>query len=173
VEREASPLQAELKQKRPFPSPHAEALVGLLRTTDLVRREATALLEAHGLTLQQYNVLRILRGAGPEGLPTLEIAARMIEVAPGITRLLDRLEGKKLVRRARCPKDRRQVLCSITAAGLELVARLDEPVATCDARLLGGLTPERLAQLIALLDDLRGHVLARTEPPASSARQDP
>lgn len=166
VERETSPLQTELRQRRPFPSPQAEALVGLLRTADLVRREATALFDAHGLTLQQYNVLRILRGAGPEGLPTLEIAARMIEVAPGITRLLDRLERKDLVQRLRCPKDRRQVLCSITPAGLALLARLDEPVASSDARLLGGLTPERLAQLIALLDDLRAHVLARTDPPA-------
>ena len=169
MERETSRLQTELRQRRPFPSPQAEALVGLLRTADLVRREASALLDAHGLTLQQYNVLRILRGAGPQGLPTLEIAARMIEVAPGITRLLDRLELKKLVHRLRCPNDRRQVLCSITPAGLALLAGLDEPVAASDARLLGGLTPERLGQLITLLDDLRGHVLAGTEAEPSPA----
>ncbi len=164
-----SRLQSEIRQTRPFPSARAEALVGLLRTTDLVRRELATVVEPAGLTLQQYNVLRILRGAGPEGLPTLEIAARMIEVAPGITRLMDRLEHKQLVRRLRCKADRRQVLCSITAGGLELLERLEGPVAEADGRVLGGLTLERVDQLIGLLDDLRGHVLARTPAPAPAS----
>ncbi len=78
-----------------------------MRTADLARRRITTVIEPHGLTPQQFNVLRILRGAGPDGLPTLEVANRMIEQAPGITRLLDRLEAKELIKRHRCPKDRR------------------------------------------------------------------
>src|SRR5215470_7514740 len=98
-----------------------------MRTADLVRRHATALIEPQGITLQQYNVLRILRGAGADGLPTLEVADRMIEQTPGVTRLLDRLEAKQLVRRQRCPKDRRQHLCWITPKGLALLRKLDAP----------------------------------------------
>ncbi len=167
--RVTSRLQSEIRQTRPFPSARAEALVGLLRTTDVVRRQLAAVVEPHGITLQQYNVLRILRGAGSEGLPTLEIAARMIEVAPGVTRLLDRLEHKRLVRRQRCPQDRRQVLCWITPAGLELLGRLDAPVAAADEHTLGGLTPERIGLLVGLLDDLRGQLLARPRTPAAPA----
>lgn len=166
-------LQSEIRQTRPFPSRQAEALVGLLRTTDVVRRQLTAVVGAEGVTPQQYNVLRILRGAGTEGLPTLEIATRMIEVAPGITRLMDRLERKRLVRRQRCPADRRQVLCWITPGGLELLARLDEPVSASDESTLGGLTPGRIDLLIELLDDLRGHLLVRPETPASPAAPRP
>ena len=123
-----SALQRELRQRRPFNSPAHEGVVALLRTADLLRRHGSALLEGQGITLQQYNVLRILRGAGDAGLPTLEVAGRMIEQTPGVTRLLDRLEAKGLVRRQRCPKDRRQHLCWITAEGLALLAGLDEPV---------------------------------------------
>src|SRR5204863_7568328 len=96
-----------------------------MRTTDLVRRQIAAVAEPHGITLQQYNVLRILRGAGAEGLPTLEIAGRMIEQAPGVTRLLDRLQAKSLVRRQRSAEDRRQIRCWITPAGLDLLDRLE------------------------------------------------
>src|SRR6476469_10714438 len=99
-----------------------------MRTADLLRRLIGAVVEPRGITAQQYNVMRILRGAGEQGLPTLEIAERMIEQTPGITRLIDRLEAKKLVARERCATDRRQVFCRITAAGLALLAKLDEPV---------------------------------------------
>ncbi len=101
-----SRLQEEIKQTKPFRSVSQEAMIGLFRTTDMLRRRASTLLDPEGITPQQYNVLRILRGAGTEGLPTLEIASRMIEQAPGITRLLDRLETKRLVSRERCPEDR-------------------------------------------------------------------
>ena len=101
------PIADEIKQSRPFPSKGEEAVVALMRTSDLVRRLVSDVVEPHGITLQQYNVLRILRGSRPDSLPTLEIAARMIEQAPGITRLLDRLERKGLIRRQRCPEDRR------------------------------------------------------------------
>jgi DNA-binding MarR family transcriptional regulator len=116
-------------------------------------------LEPHDITLQQYNVLRILRGAGEQGLPTLEIGERMIEQAPGVTRLLDRLEAKALVRRERCAQDRRQVLCWLTASGLELVERLDEPVDSADAQAVAMLTPDEQDRLLRMLDAIR------TSPP--------
>ncbi len=112
-----SPLRSEIKQNKPFRSPGEEAAVALMRTSDVLHRRLADVVEPHGITHQQYNVLRILRGSAPEPLPTLEIASRMIEQAPGITRLLDRLEAKSLVRRERCKEDRRQVHCWITAAG--------------------------------------------------------
>ncbi|MBK7350422.1 MAG: MarR family transcriptional regulator [Gemmatimonadetes bacterium] len=150
-----SRLQQELKQNRPFRSLGQEATVSLLRTGDLLRRRMSTVLESEDVTLQQYNVLRILRGAGPEGLPTLEIADRMIEQTPGITRLLDRLEAKRLVGRERCPADRRQVTCRIAKDGLALLARLDPVVNEADDTLLGPLTQTELRQLIRLLDRVR------------------
>ena len=148
-------IEQELKQNRPFATRMEEAAVALLRTADLVRRAVTAVVEPHGLTIQQYNVLRILRGAGERGLPTLDIAERMIEQAPGITRLMDRLEVKKLVVRERCTTDRRQVFCRISPEGLALLAQLDEPIRRADARALESLGSEDLEQLIYLLDRAR------------------
>ena len=87
-------VREEIRQRRPFANPAGEAVVTLLRTADRLRTFLEATLQPHGVTLQQYNVLRILRGAGDEGLPTLEVADRMIEQTPGVTRLLDRLEAK-------------------------------------------------------------------------------
>src|SRR5436190_22323504 len=130
-------------------------MVALMRTADLVRRHASALLEPHGLTLQQYNVLRILRGAGADGLPTLEIADRMIERTPGITRLLDRLEAKELVRRQRCPKDRRQHLCWITAKGLALLEKIDAVAPRAQEEALKGLRQKDRVTFIKLLDAIR------------------
>lgn len=150
-----SRLQQELKQNRPFRSLGQEATVAMLRTSDLLRRRMGVVLESEDVTLQQYNVLRILRGAGPEGLPTLEIADRMIEQTPGITRLLDRLEAKGLVGRERCPTDRRQVTCRIASAGLALLTRLDPAVNVADDTLLGPLTQTELRSLIRLLDRIR------------------
>ncbi len=129
--------------------------MSLLRTADLVRRVVGRTLEPYDITAQQYNVLRILRGAGEQGLPTLEIADRMIEQAPGVTRLLDRLEVKGLVRRQRCAQDRRQVLCWLTPTGLELVERLDEPVDSADAEAVAMLTPEEQDRLLRMLDAIR------------------
>jgi len=153
-----SSVAQEIRQKRPFPSAAAEAGVALLRTADLVKRHFTALAAPLDLTLPQYNVLRILRGAEPDGLPTLEIRERMIEREPGITRLLDRLEAKGLVDRKRCPTDRRRVDCRITAAGLELVTRLDAPVDAADRAAMSGLSPKEIAILVDLLDRIRDTV---------------
>jgi DNA-binding MarR family transcriptional regulator len=156
--RRTSAIGRELKQTRPFRTRGQEAAVGLMRTADLLRRLLEQALEPLRVTAQQYNVLRILRGARPEPLPTLEIAERMIERTPGITRLLDRLEAKKLVRRERCDSDRRQVLCTITAAGLELLREADAVVNDIEARSLGRLSEVKTRQLIQLLDAIReGH----------------
>jgi DNA-binding MarR family transcriptional regulator len=100
-------------------------------------------------------VLRILRGAGEQGLPTLAIARRMLEQTPGITRLIDRLEAKGWVERERQRDDRRLVLCRITPAGLELLAGLDAPVQQADSELLGMLEEAERRQLICLLDRIR------------------
>ncbi len=150
-----SPLRAELKQRKPFASPADEAVVDLMRTADVVRRRLGEAIEPHGITHQQYNVLRILRGSAPEPLPTLEIATRMIEQAPGITRLLDRLEAKRLVRRERCKEDRRQVHCWITGDGLALLERLDEPVRRATRSGFQGLPRATASELVALLDRVR------------------
>ncbi|MBV9773385.1 MAG: MarR family transcriptional regulator [Gemmatimonadetes bacterium] len=154
MESETSALQREIRQNRPFRSPGQEASLAILHTADVVRRRSAATIERYGVTLQQYNVLRILRGAGAP-IPTLEIGERMIEQTPGITRLLDRIESKGLVTRRRCPDDRRQVLCSITPAGLELLGRIDEVVDESDQDLVGMLRPEEQKELIRLLAAVR------------------
>jgi DNA-binding MarR family transcriptional regulator len=153
-----SRIQAEIRQTKPFASRSQEAVLALLRTTDRVRRVITEQLAPFEVTPQQYNVLRILRGAGPDGLPTLEIADRMIEDAPGITRLLDRLEAKHLVSRERCPSDRRQVTCRISRTGLKLLAEVDRLVNESDEILGAHLDERELRQLIDLLDKIRAGI---------------
>lgn len=148
-------IREEIRQTRPFPTRSDEAAVSLMRTADLLRRSISAVLDPRDITLQQYNVLRILRGAGERGLPTLEIAVRMIEQTPGITRLVDRLEAKQLVARERCATDRRQVFCRITTEGLALLERLDEPVGGADHAALASLSDHELAQLLELLEKTR------------------
>jgi len=138
-----------------FRSREQQATLGLLRTADAVKRSLAHLIEPHGITPQQYNVLRILRGAGPEGLPTLTIGERMIEQTPGVTRLVDRLERKGMVARAPCPKDRRRVFCRITPKGLDLLKELDEPVNRWDAQTVAVLPPSDLDSFITLLDRVR------------------
>jgi DNA-binding MarR family transcriptional regulator len=148
-------VQQEIRQRRPFPSLAEEAVVALMRTTDLVRRQIATLVEPHGITLQQFNVLRILRGAGADGLPTLEVGGRMIEQTPGVTRLLDRLEAKELVRRQRCPKDRRQHLCWITPRGLAVLQKIDAVAQRAADDTLKGLRTKERATFIRLLDAIR------------------
>jgi MarR family transcriptional regulator, organic hydroperoxide resistance regulator len=147
-------VATDIRQKRPFARRGEEATVGLLLTADVVRRFGESLLESSGVTLQQYNVLRILRGSRPDALPTLEIAARMIEQAPGITRLLDRLERKGLIRRQRCPEDRRQVLCSITEKGLAKVDAITAAIRKA-RQPMNRLSRRDLGRLIEMLDAVR------------------
>ncbi|NNF11940.1 MAG: MarR family transcriptional regulator [Gemmatimonadetes bacterium] len=148
----------DIKQSRPFRSESHEAYVTLLRTADDAKRFVGQVLEPEGVTLQQYNVLRILRGAGTDGLPTLSVAERMIERTPGVTRLIDRMERKGWVCRNRCTQDRRRVWCRITDEGLELLARLDEPVDAVDDILAGALDTEQLDQLLDYMNRVRAHI---------------
>ena len=133
----------------------SETVATLMRAADLARRHMNAVVEPHGLTLQQFNVLRILRGGGVEGLPTLEVANRMVEETPGITRLLDRLEKKELIRRQRCPKDRRQHLCWITPKGLVLLQKMDRPIARIHEETLKGLRTKDRVAVTRLLGAMR------------------
>ena len=132
-------------------TPAKAALIAIVKRADELKREFAAIIEPHGITAQQFNVLRILRGAGPEGLCTLTIAERMIEQAPGITRLIDRLERKQLVRRVRSEEDRRQVWIRITPEGQRLLAGLDDAVEEFDAAAVRGLSTAELEQITTLL----------------------
>jgi len=153
--RSGSRSQPEPRPKRPTLSLHREAALGIARTADLLARVLGRVIEPNGISKQQFNVLRILRGARPERLPTLTIAERMVEQTPGITGLLDRLEEKGLVRRERCASDRRQVLCEITPRGLALLERLDEPFARTEREMMAALSDEELRVLIRALDAIR------------------
>ena len=151
-------LQQELHQSRPFATAAQEASISVLRTADHVRRHLSQTVEQAGITLQQYNVLRVLRGVHPEPLPTLEIGERLIERTPGITRLLDRLEAKELIRRQRSSTDRRLVECSITPQGLALIAGLDDAVDRADESAVQGLTVSEQQDLVRLLAAIRRHL---------------
>jgi DNA-binding MarR family transcriptional regulator len=153
--RKDSRLLKEIRQTRPFPSARQEAFLAILRTADVLRRRIAQVLEPYDVTPQQYNVLRILRGAGPAGLPTLAIGERLVEETPGMTRLLDRMEAKTLVRRERCKADRRQVLCYITAAGLKILEALDPAINHADVQLLGNFSDANLETLLAFLEEIR------------------
>lgn len=152
---ESSTLREEIKQTRPFHSPGHEGLVSILRTAAAVQRNLAGAVEARGITVQQYNVLRILRGAGEAGLPTLAIRDRMIDEAAGITRLLDKLEASGHVRRERCTPDRRQVLCQITPSGLELLAALDAPIHAVEDAAVMMLDDGEQRSLLELLGAVR------------------
>src|SRR3954463_15727014 len=148
---QTSALREELKQTRPFQSAAHEALLSVLRTAAVVQRVTAQVVEPSGITVQQYNVLRILRGAGEAGLPPPAIRDRMIEEAAGITRLLDKLETAGHVVRERSTPDRRQVLCQITPAGLQLLAALDAPVDAVNTTALAALSEPEQQTLIDLL----------------------
>ena len=134
--------------------PEETAFLELLRTTDLLSRGLAGILKPGGLSLTQYNVLRILRGS-PDGLPCGEIAGRMITRDPDVTRLLDRLEKSELISRGRPDRDRRTVIARITRKGLRLLARLDEPVRRAHRAQLGHLGRARLLDLVEMLHAVR------------------
>jgi|ERR1035437_5038724 DNA-binding MarR family transcriptional regulator len=148
-------MATDEKPPQNFRSREQQATLGLLRTADAVKRSLAQVIAPHGITPQQYNVLRILRGAGPDGLPTLTIGERMIEQTPGVTRLVDRLERKGLVGRTPCPKDRRRVFCRITTKGLDLLKELDGPVKRWDSQAVSVLPPSEMDLLVDMLDRVR------------------
>ena len=147
-------VYAEIEQSRPFARPRQEALVTLTRTADVLRHALERDLAPHGVSPEQYNVLRILRGAGGE-LPCSEIAERMVTRVPDITRLIDRLVQTKWVTRRRSRKDRRVVLVRITESGLTLLEQLDQPVRELRQKLFAHMTADELDTLNQLLVKVR------------------
>ena len=160
-----------IKQGKPFRSLGQEGVLALFLAADAVRRSVALLLEQHSLTPQQYNVLRILRGAGEAGLPTLEIPERMVEQAPGITRLIDRIEKQKWVERERSEEDRRQVICRITKRGLALLAHIDEQVDGKDEEMLSMLSQKETRELIDLLNRVRAGQAGLVSPTSASIEE--
>ncbi len=148
-------LRDEIKQVKPFSSPAQEAFLNLQRTADALMRELEEALKPSGLTQTQYNVLRILRGAGAAGLLCRQISERMVTREPDMTRLLDRLESRGLVTRSRDRQDRRAISVRITDQGAELLSKLDKPIAELHRLQLAHLGDSRIASLIGLLEAAR------------------
>jgi DNA-binding MarR family transcriptional regulator len=156
-----STIYAELSQTKPFAQLERELAVVILRTGDVLHHSLGRALAPFGLSNEQYNVLRILRGAGEEGHPTLRLSGRLISRSPNITRLLDKLIGKRLVRRDRDAEDRRQAVVRITAAGKELLATVD---ASVDAVIekIRVVSADEMRQAVDVLDRVRGAIAVTT-----------
>lgn len=151
----SSAIQRHLKQARPFSTLEEEVFVGLLLVSDrLMQPWAAHLRETAGLSHVQYNVLRILRGAGKQGLTAGEVGERLITRSPDVTRLIDRLEKRGLVERSPDPHDRRAVRILITADGLDLLRQLDQNAHTCLSSVLGRVSTEELSALRATLESV-------------------
>jgi DNA-binding MarR family transcriptional regulator len=151
----APDLRNEIGQQRPFDSLQQEAFLNLQRTAIALADALEAVLKRHGISNAQYNVLRIIRGAGEAGLGRNEIRDRLIVRMPDVTRLLDRLEAQGLVQRSRCPTDRRQMTTTLTDAGAALLHTLDAPVRDEHHRQLQHMTDEQLRTLIAVTTTAR------------------
>jgi DNA-binding MarR family transcriptional regulator len=156
--------KAPRKARTPKARLHGQVFVSLLRTSDAFIRGAEALLRPTGLSGAQYNILRILRGAGECGLACREIGDRLISRDPDITRLLDRMESRGLIVREREAKDRRVVKTRITADGLRILRDLDEPVQELHRKQLHRLPEKQLRQLLLLLEQARAQVEAPDSP---------
>ena len=146
---------AAVKTSKRFDSPQQEVYLNLWRTYDRLRAFEDELFARHGLTAQQYNALRLLRGATPARLPTLALAARLVSRAPDITRLVDKLVQRGLVDRERPADNRRVVNVGITSGGIELLDQLAFEVRACHERQLGHLSPEEMTVLVDLLKKAR------------------
>jgi DNA-binding MarR family transcriptional regulator len=150
-----SGLGAELKQNKPFASLEEEAALSIARTAAVLEHRVSQALKAHALTSSQYNVLRILRGAGPEGLCRNEVGTRLVTQVPDVTRLLDRMEDSGLISRQRGSEDRRYVTTRITRKGLDLVNDLDQPMRELLQAHLGHVKETSLRALIDALAEVR------------------
>jgi len=151
----AGKLAREIQQTKPFASIEEEALLNLARTFEALQNEFTGFLKPYQLTPTQYNMLRILRGAGPGGLTCGQATERMISPDPDVTRLLDRLEARGLIVRERSREDRRVVITRITPEGLALAAEIDQPLAGLLGKIMGRIGKDRLKELIEILEALR------------------
>lgn len=150
-----SQLASELKQTKPFTSPVQEAVLSIKRTAALLELRLAELLRPYGVTPTQYNVLRILRGAGADGLPRCEVQGRLVAPVADTTRLLDRLEKMGLVSRARNTEDRRVVTSKITPRGLALLDKVAAPLRKFEEDEVGQMSDTRLRTLIGILDEVR------------------
>lgn len=148
-------LAEEIRQTRPFQVLEEEAALNIFRTADYLAQRAGELLKTFDLSEPQYNILRILRGAGKDGLPCGAIGERMVSHNPDVTRLLNRMEERGLIRRSRPPEDRRMVVARITERGLDLVNTMDRPVIEFNRKLLGHLGEKKLRKLIELMELVR------------------
>lgn len=148
-------LRDELKMTRPFKSVEEEAILSIARTAALVEHAGSEELKRFDLTTTQYNVLRILRGAGEPGLCRNEVGARLVTQVPDVTRLLDRMEAAGLVSRHRGGRDRRFVATHITDKGLKLLERIDRELPAIHSRQLGHVSQKRLRELIDVLEEVR------------------
>ena len=144
-------LQHELRKRHPFDSPEEEAYLNLLRTAGVLQAPLGAIFRTFGLSEATYNVLRILRGHHPQGLPSQAIGEQMVARVPDITRLVDRLAARGLAERIRTEQDRRVVIVRATRAALDLLARMDAPLASAQKRQLRHLSRPELAALNRLL----------------------
>jgi DNA-binding MarR family transcriptional regulator len=142
----------EILQEKAFSSAEEEALLNLMRTADSLHRAFQRKTRDWGVTQTQYNVLRILRGAEPQGLPCAAIGERMITAEPDITRLLARLKGMKLIRQHRDKQDRRVVWTRISEAGLALLKEMDPTIERVPLELLGHMNGKDLAELVRLVE---------------------
>lgn len=153
-----TPLHVELQQARPYDLLEEEVHVSIARTAALLDRAVTRMLKPHGLTLTQYNVLRILRGAGPEGLCRNDVGVRLITPVPDVTRLLDRMAELQLITRERSPEDRRIVRTLLTQKGLALVNALDEELRAGHRQRLARIERQDLAHLVSTLALIRAGI---------------
>ena len=152
-----SKLSAELKKRGPFASIQQEAMLAVLRTSDLLENRLARLLRQHGLTMSQYNVLRILRGED-RPMPCLEVAERMIQVVPAITRVVDRLLTLELISKLQSTEDRRVFLVELKPAAKRLLKRLDQPVLDLHESLFKGINKTDQRTLIRILEKIRSGV---------------
>lgn len=150
-----------IRQRKPFQSLSQEAVLSLMRTAHMLRHHFDSAMEPAGITAQQYNVLRILRGNG-EPLPIMEVGERLVEPTPGITRLIQKLEERGWVQSCPGERDRRQRMCSITRAGLDLLKYLDPTVSELDRTALPNLSDRQVKNLIQLLDKVRDGLNEKT-----------
>jgi MarR family transcriptional regulator, organic hydroperoxide resistance regulator len=148
-------LRAEIKQTKPFPRRSAEALLSVLRTAAILEHQLGEALKPHGITATQYNVLRILRGAGSRGLCGREVGERMVSRVPDVSRLLDRMEEMGLLRRDRDEADRRHVTARITPKGLDLVAAATPRLEAVERLSFGHIDANRLSAVIDALEEVR------------------
>jgi DNA-binding MarR family transcriptional regulator len=150
-----SKIAQEIQQSKPFTCLGEEVFLNIARTYGYLEKGLAELLRPYGISPTQYNMLRILRGAGPEGLSCSDAARRMVTHDPDVTRLFDRLAKRGLIERRRSPHDRRLVIIAIAPSGLEILAKLDQPVIELHREQFRVLDDNRMRQLIHCLEELR------------------